>query len=235
MFLDQNFDAGNQYSIPYLWGTTGLAYNKQVITTPVDSWDVLFDPQYSGKILMLNDMRECFSVALKKLGKSVNDTDPDDLKQAADLLKKQHALVRTYDSENYDKTLAGGDVVVAHGWNGQMAKVVSENPDKFAYVLPKEGGVIWMDNVCIPTSAKNPDAAYLFMNYIMEPEPAAKIVNGVNYASTNLVARQFVDPKILNDKSIYPPTSSLKGWEFMDDIGKSSRNIQELWTEIKAQ
>jgi spermidine/putrescine transport system substrate-binding protein len=234
-FLNQHFDPGNQYSIPYLWGTTGLAYNKKIITSPVTSWDVLFDPQYSGRILMLNDMRECFVVALKKMGKSVNETDPAVLAQAADLLKKQHALVRAYDSENYDRTLEGGDVVVAQGWNGQMAKVVSDRPDEFAYVLPREGGTIWMDNVCIPTTARNPDAAYLFINYILEPKPAAAIVNGVNYASPNAAARQFIDPKILNDRNIYPTPDMLKGWEFLDDLGKTSRQLDELWTEIKAQ
>jgi spermidine/putrescine-binding protein len=234
-FLNQRFDPNNQYTVPYLWGTTGLAYNKKIITDPVDSWDVLFDPKYSGRILMLNDMRECFTVALKKMGKSVNETDPDVLRQAADLLKKQHALVRAYDSENYDKTLEGGDVTVAHGWNGQMAKVVQEKPDTFAYVLPKEGGTIWMDNVCIPTSAKNPDAAYLFMNYILEPQAAAKIVNGVNYASANTAAKAFIDPKILNDRNIYPTPDMLKGWEFLDDVGKTSRLLDELWTEVKAQ
>jgi spermidine/putrescine-binding protein len=234
-FLNQRFDPGNQYSIPYLWGTTGLAYNKKIITDPVDSWDVLFDPKYSGRILMLDDMRECFAVALKKLGKSINETDPDVLRQAADLLKKQHALVRAYDSENYDKTLEGGDVVVAHGWNGQFAKVVSEQPDTFAYVLPREGGTIWMDNVCIPTAAQNPAAAYLFINYILEPGPAAKIVDGVSYASPNAAAKPLIDPKIVNDRDIYPTPDMLKGWEYLDDVGKTSRTLDELWTEIKAQ
>jgi spermidine/putrescine transport system substrate-binding protein len=116
-----------------------------------------------------------------------------------------------------------------------MAKVVQEKPDTFAYILPKEGGTIWMDNVCIPTTAKNPDAAYLFMNYILEPQPAAKIVNGVSYASANSAAKPFIDPKILNDRNIYPTPDMLHGWEFLDDVGKTSRLLDELWTEVKAQ
>jgi len=234
-FLNQRFDPGNQYSIPYLWGTTGLGYNKKVITDPVDSWDILFDPKYSGRILMLDDMRECFAVALKRLGKSINETDPAVLRQAADMLRVQHALVRAYDSENYDKTLESGDVVLAHGWNGQLAKVVSEKPDTFAYVLPKEGGTIWMDNLCIPATAKNPAAAYQFMNFIMEPQPNAAIVNGVSYASPNTAAKPYIDPKILGDRNIYPTADMLKGWEFLDDVGKTSRQINDLWTEIKGQ
>jgi spermidine/putrescine transport system substrate-binding protein len=235
-FLNQQFDPGNAYSVPYLWGTTGLGYNKKKIPEAVDSWDALFDPKYRGQILMLDDRRECFAIALKKMRKSVNDTDPADLRQAADLLKKQHEIVRTYDSMNYDNKLAGGDVILAHGWNGQLAKVVSAKPDDFAYVLPKEGGTIWLDNVCIPTTAKNVDAAYLFMNYILEPQANAKIVNGVNYASANLAARQYIDPTILNNKNIYPSPDMLKSWEFLDDVGgPTTRLMSQLWTEIKTQ
>ena len=133
------------------------------------------------------------------MGKSVNETDPDTLRAAADMLKKQHDLVRTYDSDNYDNKLVSGDVVVAHGWNGQMAKVVSDHPDDFGYVLPKEGGDIWLDNMAIPACAQNVDAAYQFIDYVLEPDTAAQIVNGVNYASPNDAANLKIDPKILND------------------------------------
>jgi spermidine/putrescine-binding protein len=234
-FLNQRFDPNNKFTIPYLWGTTGVAYNKHQITQPVDSWDILFDPRYSGKILMLNDMRECFVVALKKLGKSANETDPQILQQAADLLKTQHPLVRTYDSENYDNTLAAGDVWIAHGWNGQLAKVVAAHPNDFAYILPKEGGTLWLDNLAIPAAAPHPAAALQFMNYIMEPQINAKIVNGVNYASPNLPAQPFIDPSIRNDSNIYPDINKLTNWEFLDDLGKATRTMSQLWTEIKAQ
>jgi spermidine/putrescine-binding protein len=234
-FHNQHFDRDNKYSIPYLWGTTGLAYNKKQIAGTIDSWDVLFDPRYSGKILMLNDMRECFVVALKKLGKSANETNPAILQQAADLLKTQHPLVRTYDSENYDNTLASGDVWLAHGWNGQLAKVVAAHPADFAYILPKEGGTLWLDNLAIPATAPHASAALQFMNYIMEPAINAKIVNAVNYASPNRAAQQFIDPKILNDHNIYPDINHLANWEFLDDLGKTTRTMSQLWTEIKAQ
>jgi spermidine/putrescine-binding protein len=234
-FLNQRFDPENKYSIPYLWGTTGLAYNKHQITQPVDSWKILFDSRYSGKILMLNDMRECFVVALKTLGKSANETDPQILQRAADLLKTQHPLVRTYDSENYDNTLAAGDVWLAHGWNGQLAKVVAAHPADFAYILPKEGGTLWLDNLAIPSAAPHPAAALEFMNYIMDPQVNAKIVNAVSYASPNLPAHPYVDPKILNDPNIYPNVSKLTNWEFLDDLGKTTRTMSQMWTEIKAQ
>jgi spermidine/putrescine-binding protein len=235
-FVNQAFDPGNQYTMPYLWGTTGLAYNKKLVNPAPDSWNVLFDPAYKGKILMLDDKRECFVVALKLMGKSVNETDPATLRAAADMLKKQHDLVRTYDSTNYDNTLLSKDVVVAHGWNGQMAKVVSDHPDDYAYILPKEGGDIWLDNIAIPAGAQNVDAAYQFIDYVLEGETAAQIVNGVNYASPNEAAKAHIDPKILNDPNIYPPDSALKNWEYLNALGGATdRMISDLWTEIKAK
>jgi spermidine/putrescine transport system substrate-binding protein len=102
-------------------------------------------------------------------------------------------------------------------------------------VLPKEGGTIWMDNLCIPATAKNPDAAYQFINFIYSPQENAKIVNGVSYASPDKAAYPFIDPKILNDHNIYPTPDMLKGWEFLNDVGKTARTINDLWTEIKGQ
>ena len=129
---------------------------------------------------MLDDMREVFGAALKSMGKSLNETDPAVLKQAADLLKKQKKLVATYNSGDFANILAAGDVDIAHGYNGQLAEVVAKEPEKLAYVVPKEGATLWMDNVCIPGKARNLENAYTFLNYIMEPQVNAEIVNGVS-------------------------------------------------------
>ena len=234
-FLDKNFDPGNKYSVPYFWGTTGLGYNKQDITTPVDSWAVVFDEKYKGKILMLDDMRECFAVALKYLGKSLNEKDPAALKEAAELLKKQKALVKTYNSGDFANILASGDVDLAHGYNGQIAEVVANNPDKLAYVVPKEGATLWMDNMCIPAKARNVENAYLFLNFILQGKIAAEIVNGVSYAGANAASREFIKPEILNDEAIYPPDEITARCEFIEDIGETVTVLDQYWTEIKAQ
>ncbi len=234
-FLDKKFDPQNRYSFPYVWGTTGIGYNKLKAGGPVESWGVLFDPAHKSRILMLDDMRECFAVALKHLGHSLNSTDPAVLKQAAELLKKQKALVKTYNSGDYENILASGDVDFAHGYNGQLAKVVAGNPQKFAYVLPKEGATIWMDNVCIPAKARNLDSVYAFLNYFLEPEVNARIVNAISYASANVPARQFIRPAVLNDEAIYPSEEALARCEFLEDIGEATTLLDQYWTEIKAQ
>jgi spermidine/putrescine-binding protein len=234
-FLSQKFDSGNQYSLPYLWGTTGIGYNKEKVKGPVESWNVLFDPKYQGKILMLDDVRECFAVALKSMGKSINDSNAEDLKEAAEVLKNQKSLIKTYNSADFSNILATGDVDFAHGYNGQLAKIVNKQPDKFNYIVPKEGGTLWMDNLCIPIKSQHTEAAYSFLNYLMEPEVSADIVNSVNYASANLAAKSFIKPQILNDPIIYPTEETLTNCEFLEDLGDTATLLDQYWTEIKAK
>jgi spermidine/putrescine-binding protein len=234
-FLDQEFDPGNAYSLPYVWGTTGYGYNEPRAGRAEDSWAPLFDPANAGQILMLDDMRECFAAALKYLGHSLNSTEPGVLKQAADLLKKQKPLVKTYNSGDYENILASGDVVYAHGYNGQLAKLAAREPAKFGYVLPKEGATIWMDSVCIPHGARNVESIYAFLNYILEPEVNARIVNGISYASANVAARRFIRPEVLNDPAVYPSEQALARCEFVRDIGEATELMDEYWTEIKSQ
>lgn len=233
-FLDKKFDPQNGYSLPYFWGTTGLGYDKTKVKGPVDSWGVLFDPKYKGRILMLDDVREVFGVALKYRGHSLNTTDPKLLREAADLLKKQKDLVKTYNSGDFANILAAGDVDLAHGYNGQLAEVVAKEPNRLAYVVPKEGGTFWMDNLAIPTKARNVENAYKFIDFVMDPQVNAEIVDGVSYASANVPAKKLIDPKILDDPAIYPSDDVLSRCEFIEDIGDATTLLDEYWTEIKA-
>ena len=234
-FLNKKFDPNNEYSVPYFWGTTGIGYNKKNVTEPVDSWGILFNEKYNGRVLMLDDMRECFAVALKYRGHSLNETNPDAIKEAAELLKQQHRLVKTYNSGDFHNILAAGDVDLAHGYNGQLAEVAALEPEKLGYIVPKEGGTFWMDNLCIPAKSRNPDSAYAFLNFVLEPEIGAEIVNAVSYASANMAARPFIKPEILQDQAIYPNDDILSRCEFIEDIGEAITAMDEYWTEIKAQ
>lgn len=234
-FLGQEFDPGNQHSIPYLWGTTGLSYDKAKAGAPLDSWNAVFDERFKGRILMLDDPREAFGVALKLMGRSINETDPAVLRQAAERLKAQKRLVRTYNSSDFANLLAAGDVDVSHGWNGELAEVVAKDPRRFAYVVPKEGSTLWIDSLALPAKARNVDEAYAFLDFVLEPEVAARIVNGVHYAGANRAALDRVAPEIRNDPAIYPPKEVLDRCELIKDLGETTQLIDELWTEIKAQ
>lgn len=233
-FLDQEFDPGNRHSVPYLWGTTGIGYDRTRVGA-VDSWNALFDERHAGRILMLDDPREAFGVALKLMGRSLNEKDPAVLRQAAERLRAQKRLVRTYNSSDFANLLAAGDVDLSHGWNGELAEVVAKDPRRFAYVVPKEGSTLWIDSLAVPAKAAHVEEAYAFLNFLMEPEIAARIVNGVHYAGANQAALERIAPEIRNDPSIYPPKEVLDRCELLHDLGETTRLVDELWTEIKAQ
>jgi spermidine/putrescine-binding protein len=231
--LDQPFDPHNEYSVPYLWGLTGLGYDKTKVQGPVDSWSVLFDERNKGEINMLDDERECFAVALKLMGKSLNATDLPTLNEAADMLKKQKPLVKSYDKGDFTNKLASGDVWLSHGYTGQLAKLAHDEPDKFAVVMPKEGGTVSVDNLCIPTISKQADLARQFIDFCLEAENAGEIGNATFYASPNLAARKFIKPELLNDPNVYPPDDVLKRCEFMHDLGDATLIYDQLWSEVK--
>jgi spermidine/putrescine transport system substrate-binding protein len=232
--LDKNYDPGNQYAVPYFFGTTGIGYNKKAVGE-IDSWNAVFDPKHAGKIQMLKDMRECFAAALKVMGKSVNEKDAAVLKQAGEMLKKQKPLVKSYDSDSFAEELRRGSVVIAQGYNGQIAKLVAEDPDKFGYVVPKEGATVWIDNVCIPAKAANPDAAHAFINYLLEPDVGARIVNAAMYASANKAAKAKVKPEIAANPIVYPSDEVLKRCEFMEHLGKAAAVESAIWREIRSE
>jgi spermidine/putrescine transport system permease protein len=232
--LGLEYDPMNQYSVPYLWGTTGIGYRKDKIPEPIDSWAALWDPRYKDRIAMLDDVREAFGAALKLLGKSLNSTDPADINQAARLLSKQKPLLKAYDSGGFDQLLLSGEAWIVQGYNGQIAKAMIENPS-IAYVIPKEGSTIAVDNLCIPVGAPNPDLAHQFINFVLEPKIAAEIANQTGYSSANLAARPLMRPELLSNPAIYPPRHLLNRCEFIRDIGPAITLYDRLWTEVKSR
>jgi spermidine/putrescine-binding protein len=233
-FRNLPFDRNNEHSLPFLWGTTGIGYNKTKVTDPVDSWAILWNPKYKDRILMLDDLRECFGAALKWKGHSLNSTDPAMLAQARDLLAQQKPLIKTYSSSNFDEVLLSGDVWLAHGWSGQLAKAKDQNKD-LDYVIPKEGSTIWVDNAAIPVSSRHKDAAYTFMNWYLDSKNSAEITNISGYPSPNAAAKPFIKPEILNDRARYPDEATLAKCEFLVDLGETSTLLDRYWTEIKSR
>ena len=221
--LGKSFDPKNEYSVPLFWGTTGIGFNKKVLGGDVDSWAALFDPKNKGKILMLNDPREALAAALRKAGKDVNERDPATLAAAKAELKRQSPLVLLYDTDNFAEKLLAGDVALAQGFNGQFAKVIKKKPDELAFVVPKEGGTLWIDNLCVPTAARRAGNAHAFIDYLMRPDVAARLANYAAYASANKAARAKIDPARLNDPVVYPPPDVLARCAVMEDLGRPTK------------
>jgi spermidine/putrescine transport system permease protein len=230
--LHRPFDPQNTYSLPYAWTTVGIGYRKDKVSGPVESWDALWEPSYRDRIVMLDDVREAFAVALKKSGYSLNSTDEQQLRRARELLIRQKPLVRAYDSATFDQVLLSGDAWLSHGYSGQIAKVILENPD-IAFVIPREGCTIAIDNVCIPKVAERPDLAHEFINYLMDPVVAAENMNFIVYPIPNRAALPMVREELRNNPALFPSADALKNCEYISDLGEAMLLYDRYWTEVK--
>ncbi|MEW5960616.1 MAG: spermidine/putrescine ABC transporter substrate-binding protein [Chloroflexota bacterium] len=248
-FMDAPHDPGNKYCLPYQWGTTGIVYSTEFFTdeTP-DSWAYLFDPAMAqkwadaGGINLLNDQRELIGAALKYQGYSINDTDEAHLQQAKDLILAIKPYVKTFNSEGYrEELLVPGEVVISHAWSGDAFLTIDQTYDEtteeseWAYVIPKEGAVIFQDNMCIPATSQHQATAEHFINFLLDAENGAAITNFTFYGSPNKAAEEFILPEILEDPSIYPPPEVMDKLEFIAPVGETVFVYDRLWTEIKSQ
>lgn len=247
-FHNPPFDPNNGHCIPYQWGTTGITYRAGdpyfEENTP-DSWRYLFDPavleQYSGRgVNALNDQRELMGAALAYLGYSVNETDRARLEEARDIILQAKPYWKTFNSEDYDDSLLIPDeVVLSHSWSGDAANAYWSTYDdatedgNWYYAIPQEGGVRWVDNVCITASSERYATALHFLNYLLEPEVSAAITNFTYYASPNDAAKAFIEADILNDPGIYPSQAVFDKLEWLRDVGDAIFIYDEMWTAIK--
>ena len=216
----ENNDPGNAHGFPYLWGSTGIGYNidkvKAVLgdNAPVDSWDLIFKPEYMEKlskcgVAILDNGPELLPIALNYLGLPPHSKKPEDYKKAEALLMKVRPYVAYFHSSKYIGDLANGDICVAVGFSGDVLQAESrakeaKNGVKIGYQIPKEGAAIWFDMVAMPADAPDEKAGYAFMNYLLEPQVMADITNSVHYANGNSAADSLVDPEIKADTKIYP-------------------------------
>ena len=238
-FTHQYFDPEQKYTVPYFFGTSGLAVDTNVVADPADSWAMVFEPSSDvcGKISMLDDERETFGAALMYLGYSLNDTDPAHLDEAKDLLVEQAKCVLTYDSQTNDDLIIQGETVVGHMWTGDA--ILSGSPDAggkegVIYLIPREGCTIWQDNLAIPVGAPNMYTAMVFINYLSDPKIAARNAEFVGYGSPNAAAYEFIDPDVLANEGIYPSSETFERLQWIEDVGDALETYDLKWTEFKA-
>jgi spermidine/putrescine transport system substrate-binding protein len=237
-FKNVPYDPGNQYCVPYQWGTTGLGYNTTEMETP-QSWSVLFEPDpsaaYYGRTTMLDDPREGFSAALAYLGYDINTKDDGQLEEAKQLLIQAKPALSGYDSDQFDDLLASGESVMAHGWNGDILVSQGENED-VSFANPKEGGVVWIDNLCIPSTVapERKLAAEMFINFVLRPDIGAMISEFNQYASPNAASEAELDPDFLSNPAVYPSAEVLDKLQYIQPLGEYESVYQRMWDEVKA-
>lgn len=232
-FLGKYYDPDNNYSIPYTFGTAGIAYDSSVVTPAPISWSVLWDENYKNQFSMLDDQRETLGVALKLLGYSLNTNDLDQLTSAKEKLIEQRTLVKQYKSEA-EELLIAGDVVMAHCWSGDAFRAAEKRPT-IQYVIPQEGSSQFIDTVCIPKSAPNKDLAEKFINYLLRPEINAKITVFTKYGTCVPSAKEHLPENLQKHEFIYPSADVMESLEWLIDQGEFTQQYSRAWEEIKAK
>lgn len=226
------FDEANRHSVPYLWGTVGIGYDAARFPVPPDSWAVLWDDRYRGRISMLNDQREVFGAVFRLMGASLNTVDPVAIERAKERLVRQKPLVKAYTSDHYDQLLAAGEVVLAHGWVGPMVRARAERPS-IRYTVPREGGTLWADCLVVLRSSRQQELAHRFINFLLETRVSALTAERLFFAPANRLAKDLVRPDLRGDTGVFPTLSLLQGLEWMKDVGEAIRLYDRAWTELK--
>ena len=231
----RQFDPENKYSIPYLFGTVGILYNKEMVSGPIDSWSVLWDEQYKDSILMQDSVRDALGITLKYLGYSLNSTDLDELDEAKNLLIKQKPLVQAYVIDQVRDKMIGNEAAIGVIYSGEAEYTKSEN-ENLEYVIPKEGSNVWIDAMVIPKNAKHKENAEKFIDFLCRPDIAKMNFDYTTYSIPNTAGRALIEDETLkNSPIVFPKEEDIKNCETFNYLGeKNDRIYNQIWREIKS-
>ena len=243
----ETFDPGNRYGVPYMWGTSGIAYNEAAIKkrmpdAPVSSWRMLFDPKVVSRfkdcgVTILDAGDEVTESALIYLGRDPNSEAPEDLDAAVAVVKAIQPYVRYFQSTSYVDDLANGEICLAMGWSGDVFQA-QQNARKgvdVRYQIPQEGGIIWFDLMAIPKDAPHVAAAYAWIDHILDPAVVARISNAMHYANANLAARKLLDPSLASNPWIFPgPDVMQRLISIKPNSPRFVRMRNRAWAQAKA-
>ncbi len=233
-FKDLEYDPQNEYSIPYMWGTVGILYNKKMVPTKPDSWQILWDKKYAKQILMLDSQRDSIGITLKMLGYSMNSTDLNELEAAKRALLQQKPLVLAYVVDEVKDKMISEEASLAVVWSGDAVYCMQENGN-LDYVIPKEGSNLWFDAMVIPKGAPHKEAAEKFINFMCETEIAFRNADYIGYASPHTEAVKKLPGEITGNRSAYPLEEDLKTSEIFSNLVSVLKEFDRIWTEVKAQ
>ena len=231
--LHKDFDPNNEYSLPYVYGLTGLAVNSEDIDpSTITSWADLWKPEYKGKVLLTSDAREVFHIALLLDGKSPNTTNEEEIKAAYERLVKLLPNVAVFNSDSPEVPYVQGEVSLGMIWNGSGYLAHKEN-DKIAFVYPKEGAIFWMDNYAIPKSAKNVENAYKFIDFLLRPGNAKVVLERLGYSMPNNGVKALLDPTMAENPTLFPPAAEVEKGIIQSDVGSAVDIYEKYWNQLK--
>lgn len=231
--MGKPFDPENKYSLPYVYGLTGIGVNaSEIDPKTITSWGDLWRDEYKGKLLLMNDSREVFHIALLLDGKSPNTENEEEIKAAYERLKKIVPNVLVFNSDSPEMPYLQGEVSVGMQWSGSAHRAKSENPD-LQFIFPKEGAVLWMDNYVIPKGAANKEAAHKFINFLLRPESAKEVIEKMGFSMPNEGVKALLSPKLANDPLIFPPSEEIKKGVLQADVGTAVEIYEKYWNLLK--
>ena len=233
---DPAYDPEGAHSVPYMWGTVGILYNKTMVEEPVDSWGILWDEKYSNNVFMMDSMRDCLGVALIYLGKSMNTREYPDLLAATQLLiqQKTSGITKAYQVDETKDKMIAGEGALAVMWSGDAQYAIDRNED-LAYVVPKEGSNVWVDAMVIIRNARNLDNAYAFINFLCRPDIAVLNCEEIRYSSPNSGAIELMGEEYTSNATLNPDDETLARCEYFVDIPDNYREIyNNLWLQVKS-
>lgn len=225
------FDPGNRFSMPWATGTTGIGYDSTVFDEPPD-WNVFLDPA-QGAMTILDETRDAFGAALFALGEDPNTTDPAAIDAAAEFLIEAKAVIAGFDSATYADRLTSGELVCAQAYSSDVQIAKRENPT-LEFVIPLQGGLRWIDSLCIPVDAANPEGANRFIEFYLQAEISATNAVTSQVDTGNEAAREFIPLEVLEDPVIFPPQETLEALRFTEDLGAANDLYDEAWDRVKA-
>lgn len=232
-FKTPPFDKENKYSLVYTWGITGIAYNKKYVKETPTSWSDLWNEEYKGRVILLNDPREVMGMALIKNGYSNSTTNKDELEKSFADLKKMLPGVMAFDTDNIKQKMIAEEAWIGTVWSGDAAIINGQNPD-VEYVIPKEGATIWADTLAIPKGAKHKDLAEKFINYLMDPEVSVKNYESIGYSNPNEQAYSLHSEEYRSNKMIFLDKADIDRAEWLVDVGDTLQEYDRYWTEMKS-
>lgn len=236
-FRNMAYDPENEYSVPYTWGTVGIIYDETVVDIPEEEidWDILWNEQYSDQILMFDNPRDAFAIAEIMLGYSLNTENPDELKAAMEKLKQQKKFVQAYVMDEIFDKMGAGDALIAPYYAGDALTIMEEN-DSLNFVVPKSGTNLFVDAMCIPSNAKQKEAAEMYINFMCEPDIAFANIDYICYSTPHSAAFEMLDEEVKNDPISYPDEELIaeRTDVFVNLSNDANKLMQDLWTEMKS-
>lgn len=232
-FRNPDYDPENKFSVPYTWGVVGLFYNTDYIEEEITSWSALWDDRYAGKMLMFDNPRDSFAIAQFRLGQSLNTTDPEDWKAAAELLKQQKPLVQAYVMDQIFDKMESGEAWLGPYYSGDAAILV-ENNDNIKFVVPEEGTNYFVDGICIPATSNRKEEAEEYIDFLCDPEIAGANMDYIGYSTPETAAKEYMDEEMVNSPIHYPDVETLARTQvFINLPDDTSKLVDKLWAEVK--